>query len=56
MIDKKRWPAWCLGPDGESKLFDSPDEMPVGFYHPRLGKPEKTAPTKKPSIKPDLDL
>lgn len=47
MTDKSRWPAWCNGPNGETEIFNSPDELPAGWYHPRLDK--------KPTPKPQLD-
>ena len=55
MAEKKRWPAWCLGPDGESALVNSPEELPEGFYHPRLGKPKKSS-AKPEKGASDLDL
>lgn len=36
--DKNRWPAWCNGPDGETEIVNSPEELPEGWYHPRLDK------------------
>lgn len=58
--EKKRWPAWCLGPGGESVLVQLADELPKGFYHPRLvDKPSDAEPveTKKRGRPPKpLDL
>jgi hypothetical protein len=47
MTDKSRWPAWCNGPNDETAIFNSPDELPTGWYHPRLDK--------KPTAKSQLD-
>jgi hypothetical protein len=30
-----KWPAWFYGPDGQSAVFESPDEVPEGWEdHP----------------------
>jgi hypothetical protein len=64
MIDEKRWPAWCNGPNGETEIFNSPDELPKGWMHPKLktDKPQldhdgngKAGGAKK-ATKPPLDL
>lgn len=47
VAEKIRWPAWCLGPGGESVLVQSANELPKGFYHPRLAKP--SAPIVEPA-------
>lgn len=47
-IDVKRWPAWCNGPNGETAIVHSPDELPKGWHHPRLDK--KTAPKAAKSL------
>jgi len=47
MSDDKRWPAWCNGPNGETEIFNSPDELPAGWYHPKLNeKPVEKKPKK----------
>jgi len=43
--EKSRWPAWCNGPDGQTEIFNSADELPKGWVHPKM----KTD-------KPQLDL
>lgn len=30
-LDPKRWPAWRYGPNGESKLCQTPDDVPKGW-------------------------
>lgn len=44
---KVEWPAWRYGPDGESEVFDSAEDVPAGWgatpslaYVPREASPE----------------
>lgn len=29
--EPKRWPAWRFGPNGESQIFNGPEEVPYGW-------------------------
>lgn len=29
------WPAWCVGPDGEEKIFQTPQDLPEGWITKR---------------------
>lgn len=63
---KSLWPAWFNSPDGETKIFNSPDEVPKGWTggaEKRSAVPIEPEATEKPKrgrlgIKPaeDLDL
>jgi hypothetical protein len=44
----KRWPAWCVGPDGQEAIFKTADEVPDKWSLKRA--PAKAAP--KPAPKP----
>ena len=41
------WPCWCHGPDGESAVFASEDEVPEGWSHHGETKGEVPKPPKK---------
>ncbi len=30
-MEVQRWPAWFYGPDNQSAVFESPDEVPEGW-------------------------
>lgn len=35
MAEKKSWPAWRYGPNGQADIFQSPEEVPDGWQnHP----------------------
>lgn len=48
-MSDKNWPAWFYGPNGQSDVFDSADEVPAGWQdHPsKVG--EKAAPKPAPA-------
>ena len=46
--EKPHWPGWFYGPNGEAKIFQSPDEVPKGWEdHPTKVKAPKKAPAKE---------
>jgi hypothetical protein len=41
---KQKWPSWRYGPEGQSAVFDAPEEVPEGWEdHPRKVKMVKVA-------------
>lgn len=42
MANKKQWPAWMYGPDGQSRIFQEDDPVPAGWVdHPsKVGEEE----------------
>lgn len=42
MYEPKRWPAWCVGPNGEGRVYDSPEQMPEGWRSAREASQEKS--------------
>lgn len=59
MTEKVEWPAWRFGPDDQSAVFASEDEVPGGWAdHPsRVGEaPKKRGRPKKEEIGPDPEV
>lgn len=58
MSEKVLWPSWRFGPNGQSDVFDSADDVPVGWQdHPsKVGeKPAKAPPTAPEGEAVELD-
>lgn len=34
------WPAWCTGPNGESRVFDREEDVPAGWTHHEEALPQ----------------
>lgn len=32
MLDPKWWPSWRYGPNGESGVFERPEDVPEGWF------------------------
>jgi len=47
------WPAWFNGPDGQSAIFESPDDVPKGWTSGAEAQPAGKAPAKQPEKQPE---
>ena len=56
MSKDKDWPAWFNGPDGETQIFNSADEVPAGWTSGAEKRTVKgSAPSPAPAPAPAVD-
>ncbi len=49
----KNWPAWFNGPEGQSAVFGSPDDVPKGWTSGAEKRTTKSGPA--PAVPPEVE-
>jgi hypothetical protein len=55
MAEKQAWPAWYSGPNGETRIFQSADEVPAGWTTGAEKSPVPGASKPAPKPAPPID-